>query len=138
MENIAKVLDADIAEYNDGKDRHGLFGYLRACCATVKFAMPRVTIKGDVDLKAYDRVIIGMPVWVEGPCAVGRAFIKKYSGEFPSEVYYVVTHEGLIDYNEKIKAMDKLLGRASQGQVSIRTKNNDYVKAGVDYASTLI
>ena len=35
MEEIAKVLNADIAEYTDGKDRHGFFGYVGACFATV-------------------------------------------------------------------------------------------------------
>lgn len=138
MENIAKVLNADMAEYTDGKDRHGFLGYVSACFATVNNTIARVYVKGDIDLKAYDRVIIGMPVWVEGPCAIGRALIKKYCDQLPSEVYYVVTHEGTNDYNAKIKAMDKLLGRSSSGQFSVRTKENDYVKAGMDFASALI
>ena len=138
MENIAKVLGADIAEYTDGKDRHGFTGYISACFATVNNTISKVYIKGDINLKEYDRVLIGMPVWVEGPCAIGKALIKKYSESLPSQVYYVVTHEGSNDYDAKIKAMDELLGKSSSGHFSIRTKKNDYFKASTEYANTLV
>ena len=54
-------------------------------------------------------------------------------------MYYVVTRMGdKHDYAAKIKAMDKLLGRPSAGQVSIRTKENDYIKESSAFAETLI
>ena len=139
MENIAKIIGADVAEYTDGKDRSGFWGYVGACFATVNNTISKVSVKGEINLKEYDRLIIGMPVWVEGPCAIGRALIKKYSSDMPSEVYYVVTHMGdKHDYAAKIKAMDKLLGRPSAGQVSIRTKENDYIKESAAFSETLI
>ena len=139
MENIAKIIGADAAAYTDGKDRSGFSGYVGACFATVKNTISKVSIRGEIDLKEYDRLIIGMPVWVEAPCAIGRALIKKYSGDMPSEVYYVVTHMGdKQDYTAKIKAMDKLLGRPSAGQVSIRTKENDYIRESGAFAETLV
>ncbi|MBR0086191.1 MAG: hypothetical protein IJL98_00440 [Lachnospiraceae bacterium] len=139
MESIAKVIGADVAEYTDGKDRSGFLGYVGACFATVNKTLPKVSVKGKINLKEYDRVIIGMPVWAEGPCAIGRALIRKYKDSMPAEVYYVVTHmSGKNDYMAKIKAMDSLLGRQSSGQVSIRTKDNDYVKESVSFAETLI
>ncbi len=139
MENIAKIVGADVAEYTDGKDRSGFWGYVGACFATVNNTISGVSIKGEINLKEYDRVIIGMPVWVEGPCAIGRALIKKLGSVMPSEVYYVVTHMGdKHDYATKIKAMDKLLGRPSAGQVSIRTKENDYIKESAAFAETLV
>ena len=138
MENVARILGADVAEYTDGKDRSGFFGYVGACFATLNNTISKVSIKGEVDLTSYDRVLIGMPVWAEGPCAIGRAFIKKYRDSLPDEVYYVVTHMGgRQDYMAKIKAMDKLLGRPSAGQASIRTKENDYIKESADFAETL-
>ncbi len=139
MVNIAKIIGADVAEYTDGKDRSGFLGYVGACFTTVINTISNVSIKGEINLKEYDRVIIGMPVWVEGPCAIGRALIKKYSSDMPSEVYYVVTHMGnRHDYMAKIKAMDNLLGRPSAGQVSIRTKENDYIKESSAFAETLV
>ena len=139
MENIAKIIGADVAEYTDGKDRSGFLGYVGACFATVNNTISKVSIKGEINLKEYDRVIIGMPVWVEGPCAIGRALIKKHSSVMPSEVYYVVTHMGdRHDYTAKIKAMDKLLGRPSAGQVSIRTKENDNIRESAAFAERLV
>lgn len=138
MENIAKIIGADVAEYTDGKDRSGFPGYIGACFATVNNAVSGVSIKGEINIKEYDRLIIGMPVWVEGPCAIGRALIKKYSSVMPSEVYYVVMHMGKRDYAAKIKAMDRLLGRPSAGQVSIRTKKNNYIKESTAFAETLV
>ncbi len=138
MENIAGIIGADLAEYTDGKERSGFLGYIGACFATVNNTISRVSVKGDVDLTSYDRVLIGMPVWVEGPCAIGKALIKKYRNSLPSEVYYVVTHMGdKHDYMEKIKAMDGLLGRPSSGQISIRTKENDYIKESAVFAASL-
>ena len=138
MENIARITGADLAEYTDGKGRGGIFGYIGACFVSVDRTITKLTIKGDIDLKAYDRVIIGMPVWVEGPCAIGRAFIKKYRDKLPKDVYYVVTQMGGSDYMSKIKAMDSLLGRQSSGQFSVRTKDNDYLKESTDFAKTLV
>ena len=43
-----------------------------ACFATVNNTISKVSIKGEINLKEYDRVIIGMPVWVEGSGAIGR------------------------------------------------------------------
>lgn len=137
MESIARTLDADLAEYTDGRDRSGFFGYIGACFVSVNRTLPKLFIKGDVDLKAYDRVIIGMPVWAEGPCAIGRAFIKKYKADLPKYVYLVVSHMADNDYMRKIKAMDKLLGRQPAGWFSVRTKENDYVKESTEFAKTL-
>ena len=50
MENIAGILGADLAEYTDGRERSGFFGYVGACFATVDHTIPRVSVKGDVDL----------------------------------------------------------------------------------------
>ena len=138
MENIAEIIGADLAEYTDGKERSGFFGYIGACFVTVKSTISRVSVKGNFDLAAYDRVLIGMPIWAEGPCAIGKAFIKKYRDSLPSEVYYVVTRmNGKNDYRARIKALDDLLGRPSSGQVSIRTKENDYIKESADFAASL-
>lgn len=135
MEKLAQLLDADLAEYTDGKDRSGVLGYIGACFVSAK--KTRVTIKEGIDLASYGRVIIGMPVWVEGPCAIGRAFISQYKDSLKGEVYYAVTHMGKGTYEEKIKAMDELLGRPSAGQISMQTKEHDYLKDIEAFAAKL-
>ena len=138
MEHLAKLIGADIAEYTDGKDRSSTLGYIGACFASQKKAAAKVNIKGDIKLEDYDRVVIGMPVWAEGPCAIGRGFIEKYKSQLPENVYYVVTHMGPNDYAEKIKAMDDILGRPSAGQLSICTKTQDYINDIEAFAKQMI
>ena len=134
MEHLAKLLDADIARYTDGKDRSGALGYLGACFASMK---KKITIEGNISLSNYDRVLIGMPIWVEGPCAVGKALLNQYKDSLPKEVYYVVTQMGPSDYSSRIKKLDDLLGHPAAGQVSLKTKNNDFLKDAEVFAKTL-
>ena len=128
MEHLAKLLNADIAEYTDGKDRSGIKGYIGACFAKMNKVREDVEIKGDIDLSSYDRVIIGMPIWAEGPCVIGKAFIDKYKDSLPQDVYYAVTHMAKNSYEAKILDLDQILGRLSKDYVSVQTKNHDYLK----------
>ena len=137
MQLVAEILDADLYEYTDGKDRKGVLGYLGACAASMKKALPEVTIKGEPDFAAYDRVIVGMPVWAEGPCVVGRALLQQYGRELPKDVYYVVTHMAANDYKKKIEMLDALLGRPSCGHFSVRTKKYDYLSDAEAFAEVL-
>ena len=57
MEQLAEILGADIAEYTDGKDRSGFLGYVGACFASVRNTISGVSVKGEVDLASYDRVL---------------------------------------------------------------------------------
>ena len=136
MEHLAKLLDADIVEYTDGKDRSGALGYVGACFAALKKNM-KIRVQGDICLSDYDRVLIGMPIWVEGPCVVGKALIEQYADSLPKDVYYVVTQMGPSDYSSRIKKLDDLLGRPAAGQVSLKTKDNEFLKDAEEFAKTL-
>ena len=83
MEHLAKLLDADLAEYTDGKDRSGILGYIGACFVSEKKVVSQISIKEDIQLDGYET---------------------------------------------KIKALDEILGRPSAGQISLRTKEHDYIK----------
>ena len=81
MERIAMLLDADLFEYTDGKDRSGAKGYLASCVDCFK-PLPQVSIVGaEPEWEKYDRVIVGMPLWSEMPCIVGKAFLKEHGKE---------------------------------------------------------
>ena len=137
MEHLAKLLGADLAEYTDGKDRSGVTGYIGACFASMKKSYPAITIKGNIQVEDYDRVIVGMPVWVEGPSVMGKALIAQYKDRLPQDIYYVVTHMAPSGYDEKIQAMDKILGRPSAGYATMQTKKHDFLKDIEDFAKTL-
>ena len=53
MENIARIIGADAAEYTDGKNRSGFLGYVGACFATVKNTISKVSIKGEINLRQH-------------------------------------------------------------------------------------
>ena len=55
----------------------------------------------------------------------------------PENVYYVVTQMGGADYTSRIKKLDEILGRPSAGQVSLKTKDHDFLKDAEDFAKTL-
>ena len=138
IEQLAELLSGDSAEYTDGKDRSGLFGYIGCCLVSEKKVLPNLHIAGDVDLSGYDRVIIGMPVWAERPCVVGRAFLTKFSAQLPDEVYLLVTHSGKNDYEEKINQLDSCLASPHKAHLSLRTKGNDHSEQEIkDFAERI-
>jgi hypothetical protein len=112
-------------------------GYVGACFASMKKTFPEIRIPQNIQLDAYDRVLIGMPIWAEGPCVMGKALISQYKDRLPEEVYYVVTQMGGADYTSRIKKLDEILGRPSAGQVSLKTKDRDFLKDAEDFAKTL-
>lgn len=125
MKKMADMLDADLFEYTDGKDRSGAKGYIGSCIDSYR-KLPEVKIIGDEpDWDKYSRVIVAMPVWAEAPCVVGKAFLKQYSSRFRGELHLVVTHMSKADYG---KAIAKAYGYSSvrpESYLSLQTKNHD-------------
>ena len=125
MRRIAMLAGADMYEYTDGKDRSGIKGYIRSCIDSFR-PLPDVEIVGDEpDWGSYDRVIVGMPVWVEAPCVIGKAFLEKYSGRFCGDLYLVVTHMAGADYDKAIRKIYKYCKTEPKAYLSIQTKNHD-------------
>ena len=127
-ELLAQHLGADLAEYTDGKDRSGIGGYLVSCIDTLKKTLPQVYIKGTHFPFEYERVIVCMPVWGEGPAIVGKALLEKYRDELPEDVCFVVTHMAGTDYEKKINSLDAYLKAPHTAHLSLRTKNNPKLK----------
>lgn len=125
MERMAKMLDADLFEYTDGKDRSGVKGYIESCIDSYR-RLPLVNIiGGEPEWEKYDRVIVAMPVWAEAPCVVGKAFLKQYSSRFNGDLHLIVTHMSKADYG---KAIAKAYGYSSvkpESYLSLQTKNHD-------------
>ena len=136
MTRLSEILGADIFEYTDGKSHSGVLGYIGCCFLSFKKFVD-VKIIGEPDFSQYDRVIIGMPIWVEGPSIMGKSFLKKYGPVLPKDVWYVVTQMGGADYTKKIYALDEYIGRPSGGHLSLRTKGNDYIKEIEEFAEKL-
>ena len=128
MTRIAEGLEADLYEYTDGKDRSGPFGYLLSCIDSFR-KYPEVTAKDlETPLEAYDRILVGMPVWAERPCVVGKAFLKQYAPQLKN-VYLVVTHMAAVPYTKQILKLNDLLDTPAEGYLSVATgKGIDYTE----------
>ena len=125
MRRIAMLTDADVYEYTDGVDRSGIRGYIRSCIDSYR-EFPQVSIIGEEpDWESYDRVIVGMPVWAESPCVVGKAFLKQYSTRFHGDLYLVVTHMADADYDKAIRKTYEYCAYDPKGYLSVQTKKHD-------------
>ena len=122
---IAMLLDADLFEYTDGKDRSGFKGYIKSCIDSFK-ELPEVhIIEREPVWKEYDRVIVAMPTWAESPCIVGKAFLQQYSSRFHGDLYLVVTHMAKTDYDKAIRKTYEYSVVTPKGHLSLQTKNHD-------------
>ena len=125
MQRIAMLLDADLYEFTDGKDRSGFKGYISSCIDSIR-KPPAVHIIGDEpDWKSYDTVIVGMPLWAETPCIVGKAFLQQYSDRFHGKLYLVVTHMAKTDYEKAICKAYRFSSVKPSAHLSLQTKNHD-------------
>lgn len=125
MKRIAMLTDADLYEYTDGVDRSGIRGYLRSCIDSCR-KFPEVSIiGGEPDWASYDRVIVGMPVWAEAPCVVGKAFLQQFSGKFRGDLHLVVTHMAGADYDKAIHKIYKYCASEPKSYLSVQTKKHD-------------
>ena len=125
INRIAMLTDADVYEYTDGVDRSGIRGYLRSCIDAYR-KPPVVRIVGEEpDWAAYDRVIVGMPVWAEAPCIIGKAFLQQYSSRFNGDLYLVITHMASTDYAKKILRLYDDCAVEPKGYLSVQTKKHD-------------
>ena len=125
MNRIAMLLDADLFEYTDGKDRSGFKGYVASCFDSFR-EPPEVHIVGaEPEWEAYDRVIVGMPTWAETPCIVGKGFLQQYSGNFRGDLYLVVTHMAATDYDKAIRKAYGCSELEPKAHLSVQTKNHD-------------
>ena len=125
INRIAMLTDADVYEYTDGVDRSGIMGYLRSCIDAYRKPPVVRIVGGEPDWAAYDRVVVGMPVWAEAPCIIGKAFLQQYSSKFHCDLYLVVTHMASVDYAKKIRKLYDDCAVKPKGYLSVQTKKHD-------------
>ena len=125
MERLAQLLDADLYEYTDGRDRSGVRGYLVSCVDSFKRAPEVRIVGGEPDWDEYDKVIVAMPTWSETPCVIGKGFLRQYSGKFRGDLYLVVTHMAKTDYDKAIRKAYRYSSVAPKAHLSLQTKNHD-------------
>ena len=137
-EQIAKTVGGDTLFISNGKNYDGTWGFVRAAVVGLKRSFPALApFTPEHPLSSYDRVIVCAPIWSENVCPIARSFLKRYGDELTGKVYYVVTHMSDIGYDKKIVWLDAVLGRLSDGYLSVQTKDHDYAADVAAFCETL-
>ena len=102
MADIAKSLEAELVEITDGVDRSGLMGAMKSCLDAVRRSTRFLEhFETQRDLKDYDLVIIGTPVWAGRCSSITREFLKKYGRDL-KRVAYVITRTDEKNHQEQV------------------------------------
>ena len=90
-ERLAKLLEADIEEIRERKERAGALGFFIGIKDSILDKPAELISTHAVEDK--DIVIIGMPVWADAPPPAIRAFVKQYdlTGK---KIFAFCTHRG--------------------------------------------
>lgn len=120
MEEIARDLDAELAELHDDVDRSGWKGWLRSGLDAMRRTTRPVSVETRRPLKDYRLVILGTPVWAGRCSSVMRGFLKARGQEL-DKVAYVVTRSSNGRFEEVYDQMDLYVPGQRQFAVSLRS-----------------
>jgi len=73
-EKLANILDADLEEIQEAKDRHGVFGWLGARWDAMMKRPTELTSQHSTEGRTL--MILGMPIWVRNPPPAIRQYIS--------------------------------------------------------------
>jgi len=79
-ETLAGALGADIEEIRERKDRRGPLGFLAALFGSFRRAASPIE-PIDRDLRQYELVVVGTPVWAGSMAGPVRTFFRRHGGE---------------------------------------------------------
>ena len=121
MTEIAASLDAELVEITDGVSRSGLIGAAKSCLDAVRKSTRFLEhFHTEKDLKDYDLVIIGTPVWAGRCSSITREFLKKYGMDL-KHVAYVITRADEKNHQEQVfEQMDLYTARPRLCAVSLK------------------
>lgn len=126
MNEIAQALDAELAEINDGVDRSGHLGYLRAGMEAMRRSThPLRPIHTQRALSDYRLIIVGTPVWAGRCAAPVRGFLKRRGLEL-TNVAYVLTRGCEKRYEEIYDQMDRYTAAKHKAGGSLRVGSVGY------------
>jgi flavodoxin len=107
-EAISNAFKCDIEELKDTKKRSGILGWI---FAGRDGSMKNLTKLNDVtkDIRVYDLIIIGGPIWAWNVCAPVRTFLTNYGDQIKSAAFFC-TQAGSGAENA-FKSMEEVLGK---------------------------
>lgn len=126
MEEIARELDAELVELQDGVARGGLGGWLRCGLDAMRRTTPPIRpFETERPVKDYRLVIVGSPVWAGRCSSAARDFLKRYGKELQNAAYVIT--RGSEDKSEEVfEHMDLYTPCGHRAAVSLRSGSVGY------------
>ena len=118
-ETIQHHIKGDIEEIIDTKNRKGLLGYLRSGRQALAKKLADIN-EITHDLKAYDLIIIGTPIWVGTISTPIRAFIEHHKDNISQVAFFATSGGGKA--KKLFDEMQQLLQKQSFATLSIKQK----------------
>ncbi|WP_409968562.1 hypothetical protein RFF05_00825 [Bengtsoniella intestinalis] len=126
VEDIAKVLDAEVVEIHDNVERNGIIGFIKSGMhASAKHPMHTIGFKTARPLNEYRLVIVASPVWAGRCCSPVRVFMRKHGKKF-TNVCYVLTRGTSKRYEEVYEQLDQYTNTPHIEGVSLHCKGVGY------------
>jgi flavodoxin len=117
---LAGELGADLEELHDRKDRSGPLGYLVACKDAV-LRRPTDIEPPQKDPAAYDRVVVGTPVWAFTMAPAVRTYLGQHGPALKRAAFFC-TMGGSGD-QRTFRHMAELVGRPPAGTLALLEKD---------------
>ncbi len=119
-EAIAGMLECDIEEVVDTKNRRGIIGLL----VTAKDAVlrrPTVIQRAEKDPASYELVIIGAPVWAFTLCRPIRTYLSQNGGRLGEVAFFLTAR--LAGFARTFRHMEGLCGQTPLAYLPVRRKD---------------
>ena len=119
-EAISEILECDIEEIRDTKNRKGALGYLASFKDAVSKKLTTIEeIKKNP--ASYDLVIIGTPVWIYTMSTPIRAYISQNKQTFQEVAFFCTQH--VSSSNSTFRDMSELCGKKPAVLLELKTKD---------------
>jgi flavodoxin len=119
---IAAAVQCDIERLDDGRDRSGVWEYLRCAREAIKHRTIEIR-PPSYDPSGYDLVVLGTPVWAGHVCSPLRSYLVAHKGRLP-EVAFFCTQGG--SGSQKVfRDMAMLCGKAPVASLAITDRQID-------------
>lgn len=119
-ERLAELLECDIQQIIDKKNRKGIIGYIKSGRDAVLEKTTDI-VESKTDFSNYEAIILITPVWASNMTCAMRTYIQKYGDAF-NKVAFICTQMGS-GYEKAVHNMEQLLGKKAITSSCINSKD---------------
>jgi len=135
---IAKILEADIEEIIDLKNRKGPVGFMLSCMDAGRKKASEIK-PAENNPEQYDLIILCTPVWAGTMSCAMRSYIRTYKDKIKNCAFVCTTQSSGI--STTFEHMEKESGKKPVATLALKTKQvrkNDYTTQVKQFTEALV